>query len=92
MGYFRKKINKVHRKEGQLQDEHKTHLIEFFDDNPHARVSDAIEELTKNFEGFTLKETVVGKFISTKCNLSIKTITRHPVASNQTAKIKERRE
>ncbi|GAA5815982.1 hypothetical protein MFLAVUS_009501 [Mucor flavus] len=64
----------------------------FFYDNPHARVSDAIEELTKNFEGFTLKETVVGKFISIKSNLSIKTITRHPVARNQTAKIKERRE
>lgn len=67
-------------------------MIAFFDENPHARVSDAIEELTKNFEGFTLKETVVGKFISTDCNLSIKTITRHPVARNQSAKIKERRE
>ncbi|KAI8058717.1 hypothetical protein BDF21DRAFT_348659 [Thamnidium elegans] len=40
----------------------------------YSRVSDAIEELTKNR------------------NLSIKTITRHPVARNQNVKIKERRE
>ncbi|KAG2214756.1 hypothetical protein INT45_001352 [Circinella minor] len=89
---FEKNTNKTVRKGSQLQEEHKAHLIEFFDDNPHARVSDAVEELTKNFEGFTLKETVVGKFISTECNLSIKKITRHPVARNQNAKIKERRE
>ncbi|KAG2192948.1 hypothetical protein INT47_004687 [Mucor saturninus] len=89
---FEKNTSKTVRKVSQLQEEHKAHLIEFFDDNPHARVSDAVEELTKNFEGFTLRETVVGKFISTECNLSIKKITRHPVARNQNAKIKERRE
>lgn len=89
---FEKQTNKVHEKKSQLQDEHKTHLIEFFDENPHARGSDAVEDLTKNFEGFMLKDTVVGKFISTECNLSIKAITRHPVARNQGAKIKERRE
>ncbi|RCH88977.1 hypothetical protein CU097_010680 [Rhizopus azygosporus] len=55
------------------------------------RVSDAVEELTKNFKGFTLKETVVGKFIPSERNLSIKTMTRHLVARNQSAKIKERR-
>ncbi|ORE05376.1 hypothetical protein BCV72DRAFT_186943, partial [Rhizopus microsporus var. microsporus] len=62
-GMFEKQTNKAHRKKkSRLQDEHKAHLIEFFDKNPHAPVSDAVEELTKNFEGITLKETVVGKF------------------------------
>lgn len=90
---FEKQTNKVNGKKSQLQDEHKTHLIDFFDENPHARISDAVEELTKNFEGFTLKETVVGKFISTECNLSIsKKFTRHLIVRNQPAKIKERRE
>lgn len=64
MGYFRKKqTNKVHIKESQLQDEHKTYLIEFFDENPHVRVSDAVEELTKNFKGFTLKENHLHNFV-----------------------------
>lgn len=39
-----------------------------------------------------LKDTVIGKFISTEYNLSTKAITRHPVARNQSAKIKQRRE
>jgi hypothetical protein len=55
-------------------------------------VSDAVKELIINFKRFTLKETVVRNFISTECNLSIKTVTYHPVARNQSAKIKERRE
>ncbi|KAI9265464.1 hypothetical protein EDC94DRAFT_647413 [Helicostylum pulchrum] len=91
MYYLQLKLLSAARK-AAINDEHKTHLIEFFDENPHARGSDAVEDLTKNFEGFTLKDTVVGKFISTECNLSIKVITRHPVARNQCAKIKERRE
>lgn len=49
----------------------KSGLIQFFDKYPHARVTDAVDELTKSFEGFRLKETVVGKFISTECNLRI---------------------
>ncbi|KAG2205112.1 hypothetical protein INT47_002206 [Mucor saturninus] len=49
---FEKNTNKTVRKGSQLQEEYKAHLIEFFD----ARVSDAVEERTKNFEGFTLKK------------------------------------
>lgn len=45
---FEKQTNKTFRKESQLQDEHKAYLIEFFFyNNPHARISDAVEELTK---------------------------------------------
>lgn len=89
---YEKRTNKTDTKKSQLREEHKEHLIHFFDEYPHARVSDAVDELTKSFEGFSLKETVVGKFISTECNLSIKKVTRHPVARNQNAKVIERRE
>ncbi|KAG1047513.1 hypothetical protein G6F43_010043 [Rhizopus delemar] len=87
---FEKQTNKVHGKKSQLQDKHKTHLIEFFDENPHARGSDAVEDLTKNFEGFTLKDTVVGKFISTECNLSIKATSRPARYAHLTAAIASR--
>lgn len=40
-------------------------MIIFFDENPHAQASDAVNELTR-------KKPVVGKFISAECNLSIK--------------------
>jgi hypothetical protein len=61
-----------------------------FDEYSHARVSDAVDELTKSFEGFGFGETVVGKFTSNVCNLSIKKVKHHPVARNQSAMIIER--
>lgn len=51
-----------------------------------------VDSLTENFEKFSLKETVVGEFISKECNLSIKSITCHPKARNDPDKPKIRRE
>jgi hypothetical protein len=39
-------------------------LINYFDEFPQARTKDAVDRLTENFESFSLKETVVGEFIS----------------------------
>ncbi|KAI7903744.1 uncharacterized protein BX663DRAFT_485845 [Cokeromyces recurvatus] len=69
---IRRFFQEAGKKKSQLQEEHKEQLIQFFDEYPHARVSDVVDELAKSFEGFSPKETVVGKFISTECNLSIK--------------------
>lgn len=52
-GIFGKRINKVYGEKSRLQDEHKTHLAEFFNEHPRARV----EKLAKKFEGFTLENS-----------------------------------
>lgn len=67
-------------------------MISYFDDFPQARTKDAEDGLIENFENFSLKETVAGEFISKECNLSIKTITRHPKARNDLDKFQVRRE
>lgn len=53
-------------------------------------MSDAVDGLTKNFEDFNLRETVVGKFTPNVCNVSINKVNHHPVARNQSAMIIER--
>ncbi|KAI8642306.1 hypothetical protein BD408DRAFT_387596, partial [Parasitella parasitica] len=73
---YEKNTNKVNRKSSQLQEEHKLYLINYFDEFSQARTKDAVDSLTENFENFSLKETVVGEFISRECNLSIKSVTR----------------
>lgn len=89
---YEKNTNKVNRKKSQLQDEHKQHLIGYFDEYPQARTKDAVDSLTENFENFSLKETVVGEFISKECNISIKKATRHPEPRNNPDKLRLRRE
>ncbi|KAI7905204.1 uncharacterized protein BX663DRAFT_314212 [Cokeromyces recurvatus] len=51
---------------------------------------DVVDNLTKVFEGFSLKSTVVGSFISNECNLSIKRTTRYPIARNNGTKLDHR--
>lgn len=67
-------------------------MINYFDEFPQARTKDAVDRLTENFESFSLKETVIGEFISKEYNISIKSISRHSKARNDSAKIKVRRE
>ncbi|KAI9256053.1 hypothetical protein EDC94DRAFT_586897 [Helicostylum pulchrum] len=54
------------------------------------RKPNAVDSLTENFGNFSLKETVVGEFISKECNLSINTMTRHPKARNDPDRLKVR--
>lgn len=56
-----KQTNKVNRKTSQLQEEHKIHLINFYDENSQARMSDAVTSLTEKFENFSLKNSSVEK-------------------------------
>lgn len=67
-----KQTNKVNRKTSQLQEEHKGHLINFYDEHPQARVNDAVASLTEKFENFTLETSSVQVFLKNECNLSQK--------------------
>ncbi|KAG1539963.1 hypothetical protein G6F46_007974 [Rhizopus delemar] len=58
------------------------HLINFFDENPSAVIQDAVENLTKSFEGLEIKKSRVAEFRKEDCNLSIKVVTRHPKERN----------
>ncbi|KAI9362583.1 hypothetical protein BD770DRAFT_407681 [Pilaira anomala] len=60
-----------------LNDQHKAHLINFFDDDPSAVIQDAVENLVKSFEGLEIKKSGVAELIKEECNLSIKVVTRH---------------
>ncbi|ORE04949.1 hypothetical protein BCV72DRAFT_186131, partial [Rhizopus microsporus var. microsporus] len=87
---YEKQTNRVNRKKSRLQERHKNYIRELYDNNPFATIKDVVDDLTKVFEGFSLKSTVVGSFISNECNLSIKRVTRHPVARNSDTKLDHR--
>ncbi|KAG1054585.1 hypothetical protein G6F43_003415 [Rhizopus delemar] len=53
------------------------HLINFFDENPSAVIQDAVENLTKSFEGLEIKKSRVAEFMKEDYNLSIKVVNRH---------------
>lgn len=67
--------NMSNRKSSQLKQEHKQHLLEFFDSHPQATRHDVVENLIEAFEGFNLKEISVGNFILHECNLALKRAT-----------------
>ncbi|RCH85997.1 hypothetical protein CU098_005278 [Rhizopus stolonifer] len=62
--------------------------VNLYNDNPQARVVDAVTSLTEKFAGLTIKETSVRNFLKTECNLSFKKkITRHSAPQNDSTKI-----
>ncbi|CEP10704.1 hypothetical protein [Parasitella parasitica] len=64
---YDKLTNKINCPGSQLQEKHKQYLIHFFDERPQATRQDAVEALTADFKGFSLKESQVGTFIKNKC-------------------------
>ncbi|KAI9330548.1 hypothetical protein BD770DRAFT_432631 [Pilaira anomala] len=80
---FKKTNRTPNRPKSQLNDQHKMHLINFFDDDPSAVIQDAVENLVKSFEGLEIKKSRVAEFMKEECNLSIKVATRHPVGRNK---------
>ncbi|KAG2209301.1 hypothetical protein INT46_003970 [Mucor plumbeus] len=73
-----------------LDDRHKDHLVKFFDENKRATIDDAVKDLTQSFENLEIKKSRVAEFMKNECNLSIKTISRHPTARNSPAVIEKR--
>lgn len=78
------------RPESQLNDGHKDHLINFFDKNKRATITDAVDDLTRNFADLDIKKSRVAEFIKEECNLSAKVISRHPATRNSPAVIEKR--
>jgi hypothetical protein len=60
---FEKQTNLVNRSKPQLDDRHKIHLLEFYDNWPQARVLDAMDSLTQKFSDLTVKESTVHSFL-----------------------------
>ena len=87
---FKKTNRTSNRPQSKLNEQHKSHLIDFFDENPSAVIQDAVENLTKIFEGLDIKKSRVAEFMKKECNLSIKVITRHSVARNSNATLEKR--
>jgi transposase len=88
-----KKTNRTpNRPVSQLNENHKKHLISFFDENPSAYIQDAVDDLTTSFAGLEIRKSRVAEFMKEECNLSIKTVSRHPVARNSEKTMQERAE
>ncbi|EIE92067.1 hypothetical protein RO3G_16778 [Rhizopus delemar RA 99-880] len=66
------------------------HLINFFNENPSAVIQDAVENLTKSFEGLEIKKSRVAEFMKEECNLSLKVVTRRPKARNNQKNLEAR--
>lgn len=77
-----KKTNRIsNRAPSQLNEQHKAHLVEFFDENPSAVIQNAVDNLTKGFEGLQIKKSRIAEFMKDDCNLSIKSC--HPPSQGQ---------
>lgn len=65
-------------------------MVKFFDENKRATIDDAVKDLTQSFENLEIKKSRVAEFMKNECNLSIKTISRHPTARNSPTVIEKR--
>ena len=86
-----KKTNRQNRKPAALNDEHKEFLTECFDENPQAFIVDAVENLTKKFEGLDIKKSRVNEFMKHECNLSFKQVHFWPEARSSQENIAARK-
>ncbi|KAI7906906.1 uncharacterized protein BX663DRAFT_494164 [Cokeromyces recurvatus] len=79
---FGKETKKINRPKAQLREENKHRSLEFFDEYTQATRNDAMDSLTEKekFEGLNIKGFSFGSFILHECNLTVKTVTRHPAA------------
>ncbi|KAI8638013.1 hypothetical protein BD408DRAFT_36486 [Parasitella parasitica] len=89
---FEKQTNLVNRPKPQLDDRHKLHLLDFYDDRPQARIADAMNFLTQKFSDLSVKKSTVHNFLKTECNLSFKKLTTQPAARNNPTKIQDRKD
>ncbi|KAG1056191.1 hypothetical protein G6F43_001897 [Rhizopus delemar] len=87
---FEKQTNLVNRAKPQLDDRHKLHLLNFYDDCPQVRIVDAIDFLTQKFSDLSVKKSIVHNFLKAECNLSFKKLTTQPAARNNPVKIQDR--
>ncbi|KAI7846699.1 hypothetical protein BDC45DRAFT_542629 [Circinella umbellata] len=85
-----KKTNKtIYRIVSQLNEAHKSYLINF-DEDSTATIQDTVEDLTAKFADLDIKKSRVAEFMKEECNLSIKVVSRHPVARNKEENLQKR--
>ena len=56
---FEKQTNLVNRPKSQLDDRHKLHLLDFYDNWPQARIVDTMDSLTQKFSDLSVKKSTV---------------------------------
>lgn len=54
-----KQTNLVNRPKPQLEGKHRVHLLSFYDENPQARLVDAMNSLTRQFENINIHKSSV---------------------------------
>ncbi|KAG1038350.1 hypothetical protein G6F43_012702 [Rhizopus delemar] len=75
-----------------LNEEHKRHLVSFYDDNPSAVVDQAMDSLTSEFTGLKIGKTSVYNFMTRECNLTFKKAHMHSIQRNSPDNIERRYE
>ncbi|KAG1574860.1 hypothetical protein G6F48_013255 [Rhizopus delemar] len=75
-----------------LNEEHKRHLVSFYDDNPSAIVDQAMDSLTSEFTGLKIGKTSVYNFMTRECNLTFKKAHMHSIQRNSPDNIERRYE
>ncbi|KAI8880152.1 hypothetical protein K501DRAFT_158965, partial [Backusella circina FSU 941] len=73
-----------------LATDHKSHAINYIDENATATVSDAMDSLTNAFMDLKLTKSSVQQFRTNECNLSFKKVQLHAVKRNSPETIQQR--
>ncbi|KAG1454166.1 hypothetical protein G6F46_007552 [Rhizopus delemar] len=89
---FEKQTNLVNRPKSQLDDRHKLHLLDFYDNWTHVLIVDAMDSLTQKLSDLSVKKSTVHNFLKTECNLSFKKLAAQPAARNSPTKIQNRKD
>ena len=64
-------------------------ILAKFGGNPSAYIQDTVNDLTTNFAGLKIRKSRVAECMKEDCNLSIKTVSRFPVAGNSEKTMQE---
>lgn len=73
-----------------LNEEHKKHIISFYDDNPFAVVDQTMDSLISVFAGLRIGKTVVYNFMTSECNMTSKKAQIHLIQRNSPDYIKRK--
>ncbi|KAG2209464.1 hypothetical protein INT47_008307 [Mucor saturninus] len=84
------KLTERRGKKAILNEDHKKHLEETFDENPSATVDQAIDSLTSHFEGLEVGKKIVHNLMVNECALSFKKAYFYPAERNSNEKIQQR--
>jgi hypothetical protein len=73
-----------------LNEEHKKFLINLFDDNPSTVIEQAVDNLTKQFEGLEIAKSTVHNFIKNDMGFTFKKAQFHSLKRNDDETIEKR--